>query len=604
LQAPRDLFLAADDVVTRNLCLRIMQTACSGNISTTLHCIASSAALTPELFRMKSATAVRAVLAALRVGMNELSFEAIDFNVAMFKEFQFEAHDLRAAGVSLADMQAAGFSVKELKTAGYDVVYDFEPKELCAILRSSNRDMRTVICNAVKELCQKICGGSISAKACLQESLCNGLLLLLFTCAAHACKVVDAKMEVGDDGISEPAEPIKYAQSICEAIRAVSSFTIFDEDTHWPMPDSTKLCRLASAACSLWRNCHFGNLDRKRIFVAPIMDMASTLTEAMIFFETHPRNAVAMAWENRQEIYQIELSDKEFIRSLLMVCSAKPRTRYAFTASRVIRNGTNVTEFCRRSIVQLFNCSMIIFVFYFISNLYRSFGDSGVEGVRHVLNCISSTSHSTDALGNMLVTISNFASENIECAELVVKNRALEFLQPIVVHDDLLIALSACSGICTLAAEKKFFELVDRSDALICVVNKLRSITPGTLRAVSQWSTVDIKSLAVMMNADAHPAVQLCALHMIGRSFHLEQNQAMFSTVDMVKLFKNLAVSPDPFVYAAVVYLMRVIHIPVPDYCASRVGSAFDKSSIPVSDWSVDMVCQWVSAWYLDFVYS
>jgi hypothetical protein len=237
---------------------------------------------------------------------------------------------------------------------------------------------------------------------------------------------------------------------------------------------------------------------------------------------------------------------------------------------------------------------MIIFVFYFISNLYRSFGDSGVEGVRHVLNCISSTSHSTDALGNMLVTISNFASENIECAELVVKNRALEFLQPIVVHDDLLIALSACSGICTLAAEKKFFELVDRSDALPCVQDVLRSITPGSLRAVSQWSASDIQSLSTMMNGDANPAVQLCALHMIGKSFHLEHNQIAFSTVNMVNLFRNLASSPDPFVYAAVVYLLRIIHMPVPNYRATKIEGTSDKNKIPVSDWTVEMVCQWV----------
>ena len=224
-----------------------------------------------------------------------------------------------------------------------------------------------------------------------------------------------------------------------------------------------------------------------------------------------------------------------------------------------------------------------------------SFGDSSVEGVKHVLNCISSTSHSVDTLGNLLVSVSNFAGESLECANLVVQNRALEFLQPIVVHDDLLIALSACSGICTLAAEKKFFEIVDRSDALPCVQDVLRSITPGSLRATSQWSASDIQSLATMMNGDAHPAVQLCALHMIGKSFHMEHNQTMFSTVNMVNLFRNLASSPDPFVYAAVVFLLRTIHMPVPNYRATKVEGTGDKNKIPVSDWSVEMVCQWVS---------
>ncbi len=222
--------------------------------------------------------------------------------------------------------------------------------------------------------------------------------------------------------------------------------------------------------------------------------------------------------------------------------------------------------------------------------------------MRHVLNCISSTSHSTDALANLLVSISNFSSESIESSELVVRNRALEFLQPIVVHDDLGIALSACTAICTLAAEKKFFELVDRSDALPCVQDVLRSITPGSLRAASQWSASDIQSLSTMMNGDAHPAVQLCALHSIGESFHLEHNQKMFSTVNMVSTFRNLASSPDPFVYAAVVYLLRIIHMPVPNYRATKIEGTSDKNKIPVSDWTVEMVCQWVRLWIISLI--
>jgi hypothetical protein len=227
-------------------------------------------------------------------------------------------------------------------------LHEFEAKELCPMLRSSNHGMRAVACSIVKELCHKILGGSISAKAGIQDALSGGLLLLLYTSAAQACKAVDAKMEVGDDGMSEPAAAIKDAQSVCEAISALSTFHVFDEHTSWPMPDATKLCRLASAVCSLWRNCHYITSERKVCFVGVIMDMATILTDALIFFETHPQNASAMAWEHRNEIYQIELSDKDFIRSLLTVCTAKPRTRYAFIASRVIRNGTNVTEFCTR----------------------------------------------------------------------------------------------------------------------------------------------------------------------------------------------------------------------------------------------------------------
>jgi hypothetical protein len=229
-------------------------------------------------------------------------------------------------------------------------LHDFEPKELCAMLRSSHRGMRSISCNILKDMCEKLRGGSASAKAGIQEAVTNGLLLLLFTCAAQACKAVDSKMEVGDDGMTEPASQITDAQSICDAIGALSSFEIFDEHTTCPLPDATKLCRLASAVCSLWRNCHYtGSAENKKpVFVNAIMNMALTITQAMIFFESHPMNTLAMAWEHRGEIYQIELSDKQFLRSLLMVVTAKPRTPWAAIASRIIRSGTNVAEFCHR----------------------------------------------------------------------------------------------------------------------------------------------------------------------------------------------------------------------------------------------------------------
>ena len=232
-------------------------------------------------------------------------------------------------------------------------LHDFEPKELCAMLRSSNHGMRAISCNIVKDMCSKMRAGSTWAKGGIQEAVSNGLILLLFTCAAQACKGIDAKMEVGDDGMTEPAPQITDSQSICDAIGALSCTEIFEEGTTWLLPDATKLCRLASAVCSLWRNCYYlGTTDKRPVFVTVIMNMALTLTQSLIFYETHPAQKEAMAWEHRSEIYQIELSDKQFIKSLLMVCTAKPRTPWTFIASRVIRNGTNVREFCNRCIKQ------------------------------------------------------------------------------------------------------------------------------------------------------------------------------------------------------------------------------------------------------------
>jgi hypothetical protein len=350
LQSSRDVFLAADDDITRQRCLQIMQIACAGDTSSTLQSIASTAALTRNLFCLKSVAAITAVFAALRVDMNDSSLRAVNFDFSLLKEFQFEARDLRTVGFNCADLQDAGFNARELKAAGYHVVYDFEPKELCAMLRRNNGE-QIISCNNVKEICADICKGSASAKACMQEALSNGLLLLMFTCAAHACNEVDSKLESCEDGTTEPSNHIKEAQSICLAIHAVASLEIFDENTTWPLPDATNLCQLSLAVCSLWKNCHYidtDSVDRKLIFVNVIMNMALSLTQALLFFETHPQNAAAMAWDYRGEIYQSVFSDKQFLVSLLLVCRAKPRTQWTYVASRIIRLGTNFTQFCNR----------------------------------------------------------------------------------------------------------------------------------------------------------------------------------------------------------------------------------------------------------------
>jgi hypothetical protein len=82
LQAPRDVCLAAADDATRQRCVRVIQAASAG-VSSSLQDIASAAALTAELLKMKSLPAVNAVLAALGKaevgGLDDVSRLMVDF---------------------------------------------------------------------------------------------------------------------------------------------------------------------------------------------------------------------------------------------------------------------------------------------------------------------------------------------------------------------------------------------------------------------------------------------------------------------------------------------------------------------------------------------
>jgi hypothetical protein len=97
--------LAAADYATRQRCVRVIQAASAGGTSSSLQDIASAAALTGELLKMKILPALNVVMAAL--GKAEVG--------------GLDVPSLKAAGFDAAACRAAGFDPKSLQAAGYDV---------------------------------------------------------------------------------------------------------------------------------------------------------------------------------------------------------------------------------------------------------------------------------------------------------------------------------------------------------------------------------------------------------------------------------------------------------------------------------------------------
>ena len=109
--------------------------AASAGAASSLSDIASSAALTPDLFMMRSLVAVNAVLAALgrpAVGgldVQSLTAAGVDLecciaagvDIQTIKTQGFTAHQVKAAGCDFISMKAAGFNLPSLKAAGFDI---------------------------------------------------------------------------------------------------------------------------------------------------------------------------------------------------------------------------------------------------------------------------------------------------------------------------------------------------------------------------------------------------------------------------------------------------------------------------------------------------
>ena len=128
-QAAKDVMLAAEDEVTRQRCMRIIEA--SGMDVSPLQDIASAVALTRDLLGMNCLSAIKAVLTALgipmsdpslnSVGLDLPSLKAAGFDVAAFVSCKYDWATIRRAGFSAAEVKAAGCNAASAIGAGYDL---------------------------------------------------------------------------------------------------------------------------------------------------------------------------------------------------------------------------------------------------------------------------------------------------------------------------------------------------------------------------------------------------------------------------------------------------------------------------------------------------
>ena len=121
-QAPKGVFLAAADDVTRQRCVRAIQAASAGGGCSSLQDIASAVALTRDLIKMQSLPAVNAVLAALgkaaAKGLDANSLKKAGFDLSSLVRAGFDLSSLVKAGFDAAALRGAGFSIRDIAFEG------------------------------------------------------------------------------------------------------------------------------------------------------------------------------------------------------------------------------------------------------------------------------------------------------------------------------------------------------------------------------------------------------------------------------------------------------------------------------------------------------
>jgi len=388
----------------------------------------------------------------------------------------------------------------------------------------------------------------------------------LFLVAAQVCASIDTK--------SDTAGPVFVeAEAMIVALQALADLEVFPANTTLKLPDPSHIQWIAAAVSNMWKISVYHGSTAGPSVDSKKASMAAALTNIQTFFERHPQNPFSADWDKRGVPYQLQLCDKEFLRHCLMAMRLSPRTDISRAAALLLRCASNV------------------------SYVNAAIMDPSVKGVKQILDAISSTSHDNSTLLDLVTCISNIAAFDDGYIMRIAEESGLELLQPVVLHDDPRISLLACVAVASIACLKDCAELVEKSQSLPVVENVLRAITPGSLVINSNWSTSDSKILLRMMSADAGVAVQLTALHFIASSFHLEHSVEFFNTPICHGAFRTCASSPDPFVYAASVFIMRKLHLAIPQYRSSHLSDPSSEiNKIPVVNWSVEQVCDWVTS--------
>ena len=139
-QAPKGVFLAAADDVTRQRCVRAIQAASAGGGCSSLQDIASAVALTRDLIKMQSLPAVNAVLAALgkaaAKGLDANSLKDAGLDLSSLVKAGFDAAALKGAGFDCSSLVKAGFDAAALKGAGFsirDIAFEGGSPDYCVV---------------------------------------------------------------------------------------------------------------------------------------------------------------------------------------------------------------------------------------------------------------------------------------------------------------------------------------------------------------------------------------------------------------------------------------------------------------------------------------
>lgn len=476
---------------------------------------------------------------------------------------------------------------------------ELRPEELCSLLASLG-PLRVLGVNTLLALARAAETGG-EAAVMLNKALSVGVLPLVF----HAASAVAEELELESIATLSPA--LAEMTACADLLSLLCSSSVFPSSRSHDITASTQLRKLAAACASMVRDAASEHARGTSIADAEIA-IAVKLIEAFYFIELHSKTSSDVA----DEVYCNEFRNPTFLGAALYLLVKSPRSPRAASFGKIFHYGSNYLEF------NVALAAGVPAVEGWVQGIGSSGGagtlggtgsESKVDAIKILLDALSSTSHDDATMQELLSCVGNLNIEGGGCAiipggtkldpdwmvNILLEKHALDELQPAILSGNPAVALDAAFTATGLATWQGAAEAANKSGVLTLVQDVLRTVPAGCVELPhTQWGSNDVPGLLYRLHLDMHPAVQLAVLGSLAATLKRERNRALIAGPLVSGAVRALAATDDPFVFSCVIYILRQLGMPLPNFRPTRTtGSLQVKNNEQPETWNVDQVVAW-----------
>lgn len=343
---------------------------------------------------------------------------------------------------------------------------------------------------------------------------------------------------------------VSHLKKTARAFVALCCIEVLPQDFSLVRPNFAELQVLCQAIGHMLGSSVSHQAGSQDLVDTEILTAAMDLWAALRFIMTHS-SSPGINHEGQDFIYH-PLNSIKVILACLTAVRLHPRTKICLRLCTFLVTLSNHQTFCE---CLMHDCK------------------NSQSGAEMIIDTVSSLSHDDDCVLKMIVALSNFSQTGSVYSYFMVQKKALDFLQPCILHTDEGISGWACKCIATLACNPDLGNDIEKSDVLPVVESFWRSRVPGKFRSALSYDVNDVPIMLKMISKDAHSSVQLTGLHSIAAALHLEGNKTLFGHQQFISLYRSCANSRDAFVYIAAVSILREYELAIPNFTLSKADA-------------------------------